>query len=99
MRGTQAKRIRRVCRTMCNPQITQMQVKRFKIPAQPVVDSHGKQLMDIATGMPVVIPERIHMTAFWPNGAFRRMTRQAKRVFKRDPKQKALLIAMGSERA
>ena len=99
MRGTQAKRIRRVCRKMCNPQIVQMQVKRFKIAPQPVVDSHGKPLIDIASGRPVVIPEREHLTAFWPNGAFRRMARQAKRVFNRDPIQKALLITMGKELA
>lgn len=69
MRGTQAKKLRRMARQMCNPQLTGMHGKRFKSGA---------------------------ITAFWPNGSYRRILRSAKKWFRRDQKQREVMLELGA---
>jgi hypothetical protein len=68
MRGTQAKKLRRVARQMCKPEL----------------GLHGKQFKNRA------------VTAFWPNGSYRRILRSMKKWFHLDPKQKRAMLDMGA---
>ena len=95
MRGTQAKKLRRVARKMCDPKLTHMQGRKYKVKAQHVLDKNGKPVIDIRTGLPIVIPEHYNITAFWPNGSYRRLLASMKRLYHRDPQQKMLMLEMG----
>lgn len=99
MRGTQAKKLRRVARTMCNPQANKMHGKKYRIAARPVVDAKGEQMVDPATGQPLIVPETVHITAFWPNGSYRRLLRSMKKYYHLDPIQRAAMLEMGARDA
>ena len=39
----------------------------------------------------------VRETLFWPNGSFRRMIKSMKRLYRRDPQQRALMLSMATE--
>lgn len=97
MRGSVARKIRRIAFKMTQPGEHRLMAKQYKIAAKFLLGKYGEPLAlpdkDGVLKQIVTSPAQIHLTAFWGQGSFRAGYRRLKNVYKRgEPRgRKAML--------